>query len=42
LLIGFLFTGDKGVDLEGAIAMLRNWLFGDTPQHGSGDLPPSP
>jgi AcrR family transcriptional regulator len=41
LLIGFLFTGDEGVDLKGAIAMLRNWLFGDVPQHSSGDLPPS-
>ena len=42
LLIGFLFTGDEGVDLAGAIAMLRNWLFGDAPQHGSGDPSPSP
>jgi AcrR family transcriptional regulator len=42
LLIGFLFTGDEGVDLKGSIAMLRNWLFGDVPQQGSGDLPPSP
>jgi len=42
LLIGFLFRGDEGVDPKGAIAMLRNWLFGDVPQHGSGDLPPSP
>jgi AcrR family transcriptional regulator len=42
LLIGFLFTGDEGVDLKGAIAMLRNWLFGDVPQHGLGELPSSP
>jgi AcrR family transcriptional regulator len=42
LLIGSLFTGDEGVDLKGAIAMLRNWLFGDVPQYGSGDPPPSP
>ena len=42
LLIGFLFTGDKGIDLEGAIAMLRQWLFGDAPQNGPGDCPPSP
>jgi AcrR family transcriptional regulator len=42
LLIGFLFTGDEGVDLKGAIAMLRNWLFGDASEHGSGDSPPLP
>lgn len=42
LLIGFLFTGDKGLDLEGAIAMLRQWLFGDAPHNGSGDGPSSP
>ena len=42
LLIEFLFTGDEGVELMGAIAMLRNWLFGDVPQPGPGELPPSP
>jgi AcrR family transcriptional regulator len=42
LLIGFLFTGDKGIDLEGAIAILRQWLFGDAAHNGSGDGRPSP
>jgi len=42
LLMSFLFTGDEGVDLKGSIAMLRNWLFGDTPQRESDNLPPSP
>src|SRR5216684_1699938 len=27
LLIGFLFLGNQGLDLEGAMAMLRQWLF---------------
>lgn len=42
LLMSFLFTGDEGVDLKGSIAMLRNWLFGDTPQRESDNLPPLP
>ena len=42
LLIGFLFSGENGVDLDGAIAMLRHWLFGDAPQHGPGECPQSP
>jgi AcrR family transcriptional regulator len=41
LLIGFLFTGGEGVDLKGALAMLRDWLFGDGPQHASGEIGPS-
>jgi hypothetical protein len=27
LLIGFLFLGNQAVDLDGAMAMLRQWLF---------------
>ena len=42
LLMGFLFTGDKGVDLKGAIAMLRNWLFDDTSQPAADSSPPTP
>jgi AcrR family transcriptional regulator len=30
-LIGYLFAGGKGVDLEGAMGMLRQWLFRDSP-----------
>lgn len=29
LLVGFLFLGNQGLDLEGAMAMLRQWLFAD-------------
>ncbi len=29
LLIGFLFLGNQDLDLEGAMAMLRQWLFPD-------------
>jgi len=29
LLVGFLFLGNQGLDLEGAMAMLRQWLFPD-------------
>jgi AcrR family transcriptional regulator len=42
LLIGFLFSGENAVNLDGAIAMLRHWLFGDAPQNGPGECPPSP
>lgn len=42
LLIGFLFMGDQGVDLKGAMEMMRNWLFGNGPQADSANLPPSP
>ncbi|HEX3409715.1 MAG TPA: TetR/AcrR family transcriptional regulator [Candidatus Binataceae bacterium] len=41
LLMGFLFSGGEGADLNGAIAMLRDWLFGDGPQEGLGEFPPS-
>ncbi len=42
LLIGFLFSGENGVDLDGTIAMLRHWLFGDAQQRGPGERPPPP
>ena len=29
LLVGYLFLGNQGLDLEGAMAMLRQWLFAD-------------
>lgn len=29
LLIGYLFLGNQGIDLEGAMGMLREWLFSD-------------
>lgn len=29
LLIGYLFLGNQGLDLEGAMGMLQQWLFGD-------------
>jgi len=29
MLIGYLFLGNQGLDLEGAIGMLRQWLFND-------------
>jgi AcrR family transcriptional regulator len=29
LLIGFLFMGNQGLELEGAVEMLRDWLFGN-------------
>jgi hypothetical protein len=39
LLMGFLFSNENDVNLDGAIAMLRHWLFGDVPQSGSGEFP---
>jgi len=30
-LIGYLFAGGNGVDLEGSLGMLRQWLFHDNP-----------
>jgi AcrR family transcriptional regulator len=41
LLIGFLFSGEDGVNLDGTIAMLRHWLFGDPRQRGPGESPSS-
>jgi len=29
ILIGYLFLGNHGLDLEGAMGMLRQWLFND-------------
>ncbi len=29
MLVGFLFLGNRGIDLEGAMGMLRQWLFND-------------
>jgi len=29
LLVSYLFLGEKGVDLEAALGMLRQWLFGE-------------
>jgi AcrR family transcriptional regulator len=29
LLIGYLFLGNQGIDLEGAMGMLREWLFSE-------------
>lgn len=31
LLIGYLFLGNQGFELEGAMGMLRQWLFRDKP-----------
>lgn len=31
LLIGYLFLGNQGLDLEGAMGMLGQWLFSDSP-----------
>ena len=41
LLIGFLFMGGNAVDLDGAVTMLSEWLFGDVAQRstGGGDAP---
>jgi AcrR family transcriptional regulator len=32
MLIGYLFLGNQGLDLEGAMGMLRQWLFNDLVQ----------
>jgi hypothetical protein len=29
MLIGYLFLGNQGISLEGAMGMLRQWLFND-------------
>jgi AcrR family transcriptional regulator len=42
LLMGSLFSNENDVNLGGAIAMLRHWLFGDVPQSRTGECPPSP
>jgi AcrR family transcriptional regulator len=41
MLLGFLFVRDNGADLEGAIGMLRQWLFRETPPTESGNTPKS-
>jgi AcrR family transcriptional regulator len=41
LLMGFLFSSENDLNLDGARAMLRHWLFGDVPQFGPGECPPS-
>ena len=35
LLIEYLFLGAQAVDPEGAVAMVAEWLFGDSPQSSS-------
>jgi hypothetical protein len=35
LLIEYLFLGAQAVDPEGAVAMVAEWLFGDSPQSPS-------
>lgn len=42
LLMGFLFSNENDVNLDGAIAMLRHWLFGDVSQSSPGECPSSP
>jgi AcrR family transcriptional regulator len=37
LLIEYLFTGAKAVDPEGAVAMVGEWLFGDTEEPSSSE-----
>jgi AcrR family transcriptional regulator len=41
MLLGFLFFRDNGVDLEGAIGVLRQWLFHEAPpsEPGTGPTP---
>jgi AcrR family transcriptional regulator len=34
LLMSYLFLGDKGGDLEGAMGMMRQWLFGESSPGG--------
>ena len=41
LLIGFLFSNENDLNLDGAMAMLRHWLFGDATQSNPGECPPS-
>ncbi|HKV54430.1 MAG TPA: helix-turn-helix domain-containing protein [Candidatus Binataceae bacterium] len=36
LLLGHLFLGSQGADLEGGMSMLRRWLFHDSPEIESG------
>ena len=42
LLIGFLFSGENALSLDGAITVLRHWLFGDASPLDPGGCPPSP
>jgi hypothetical protein len=42
LLIGFLFSGENALSLDGAITVLRHWLFADAPPLDPGECPPSP
>jgi AcrR family transcriptional regulator len=37
LLMGFLFSNENDLNLDGARAMLRHWLFGDVPLFGPGE-----
>lgn len=39
MLLGFLFVRDGGVDLEGAMGMLRQWLFREAPLSEAGGVP---
>jgi len=39
LLMGFLFSSENDLNLNGARAMLRHWLFGDVPLFGPGESP---
>jgi len=39
LLISYLFLGEKGVDLEGAMGTMRQWLFRESPR---GEMDPEP
>ncbi|HJU09325.1 MAG TPA: hypothetical protein VJ728_00535, partial [Candidatus Binataceae bacterium] len=32
LLLGHLFLGSRSADLDTGMKLLRNWLFGDTPE----------
>jgi AcrR family transcriptional regulator len=41
MLLGFLFVRDNGADLEGAMGMLRQWLFREPPQTEPGNPPKS-
>ncbi len=42
LLMGFLFSSENDLNLDGARAMLRHWLFGDVPQFGPANAPHHP
>ena len=41
LLVGFLFTGNQAIQVESAVAMMRQWLFHDNPHGGAGETPPT-